>query len=258
MAILIVFLGFTVSCLSGFLGIGGGIVLAPALLYLPPLLGVGSFDMRAVAGFTITQSLFACLSGAFRHGHYRCVHRLLVLRMGTTMFLSALAGGILSHLIPNKTLMALFAALAIIAAVLMLLPKEDGEEIANPNQVPFNLPRAILIALVIGLLGGIVGQGGSFILIPLMLYVLKLPTRVVIGSNLVLVFLSSLAGFMGKLTTGQIELLPALLLAAAAVPGAQIGSVLSQRTGPKWLRALLAAVVALAAVKITLDVCIDS
>ena len=66
-AALIVLLGFMISILSGFLGIGGGIVMAPALLYLPPFLGLGVLDMRQVAGLTITQGLFACLSGAARH-----------------------------------------------------------------------------------------------------------------------------------------------------------------------------------------------
>jgi len=254
MAILILLLGFTISCLSGFLGIGGGIVLAPALLYLPILLGVGDLDMRAVTGLTITQSLFACLSGAIRHDKYRCVHHRLVAWMGTTIVISALAGAIISNWIPNETLMVVFAVLALVAAALMLLPKSDMEVTADPDQVPFNLPLAILIALVIGLLGGIVGQGGSFILIPLMLYVLKLPTRLVIGSSLSLVFLSSLAGFIGKATTGQIPLLPAVLLAVAALVGAQLGSVLSHHTRPKWLRIGLAVIVTLAAVGITVDV----
>jgi len=254
MAILILLLGFTISCLSGFLGIGGGIVLAPALLYLPSLLGMGGLDMRTVTGLTITQSLFACLSGAIRHDNYRCVHHRLVAWMGTVIVLSALAGAVISHWIPNETLMVIFALLALVAAVLMLFPKTDMEPTPDPGQVSFNLPLAILIALVIGLLGGIVGQGGSFILIPLMLYVLRLPTRLVIGSSLSLVFLSSLAGFIGKLSTGQIPFLPAALLAVAALLGARLGSVLSHHTRPKWLRIGLAVVVSMAAVGIAMDV----
>ena len=165
-----------------------------------------------------------------------------------------MVGAVISQWIPNQALMMVFAVLALIAAALMLLPKDDGEAIPDPSQVSFNLPMAIVIALVIGLLGGIVGQGGSFILIPLMLYVLKLPTRIVIGSSLTLVFLASLGGFAGKLATGQIPLLPAACLAVAALLGAQIGSVVSHHTRPRWLRFGLALVVTLAAVGITVDV----
>jgi len=251
--LLILFLGFTISCLSGLLGIGGGIVMAPALLYLPSLLGVGALDMREVAGLTIAQGLFACLSGAFRHHKYHCVHRPLVIWMGPTIVLAALAGAALSRGVTNETLMVIFAALAACAAVLMLFPRKGDDETFVPGEVKFNRPAALLIALTIGSLGGMVGQGGSFILIPLMLHVLRLPTRIVIGSNLALVFLSSLAGFAGKLATGQVPGILAVFLILGALPGAQIGSVLSHRTSPKLLRAALALVVAAAAVTMAFD-----
>lgn len=251
---LVLLLGFTISLLSGFLGIGGGIVMAPALLYLPPLLGVGALEMREVTGLTITQGLFACLSGALRHDKYHYVNRTLVLWMGGALLVSAFAGSMASKWIANDVLMMIFAGLASIAAVLICFPIDDGKVGPEADSQGFNIPLALLIALAIGTLGGIVGQGGSFILIPLMLYVLKLPIRVVIGSNLALVFFSSLAGFAGKLATGQIPLVPAAFLVAGAVPGAQLGGALSHRTGPGWLRIILAAVIGLAAFGIVLDV----
>ncbi|MGB3399620.1 MAG: sulfite exporter TauE/SafE family protein [Candidatus Deferrimicrobiaceae bacterium] len=254
LAVLILFTGFAVSCLSGFLGIGGGIVLAPALLYLPPAFGFIPLDMRQVAGLTITQGLFACLSGAWRHDRYRCVNRRLVVSMGIAITATALTGSVVSRWVANEVLMVIFAGLAVIAAMMMWLPKSEEHEVEDPNACRFNIPLAITIAAVIGFLGGLVGQGGSFILIPLMLHVLRLPTRVVIGSNLALVFLASLAGFIGKATTGQVPMLPAVLLVLAAVPGAQIGGILSHRTSPRWLRTTLAVVIALAAAGMIADV----
>ncbi len=251
--LLILFLGFTISFLSGLIGIGGGIAMAPALLYLPSLLGVGALDMRQVAGLTITQGLFACLSGAFRHYKYHCVSRPLVVWMGPAIVLAALAGATLSRGVTNEALMMIFAVLAACAAILMLLPRREGDGTPDPGRVKFSRPAALLIALTIGSLGGMVGQGGSFILIPLMLHVLRLPTRIVIGSNLALVFLSSLAGFAGKLATGQIPGVLAVFLILGALPGAQIGSVLSHRTSPKLLRAALALVVVAAAVTMAFD-----
>lgn len=251
-------LGFTISVLSGFVGIGGGIIMAPALLYLPPLVGVGRLGMREVAGLTITQGLFACLSGALGHHKHHHVHRRLVFWMGGSIVVAALAGAVISRWIANEAMMAIFAGLAILAAVLMCLPKEDRDEGGRADAHAFHLPLAVIIAITVGLLGGIVGQGGSFILIPLMLHILKLPTRVVIGSNLALVFLSSLAGFGGKLATGQVPPVPAVLIVIGALPGAQVGSVLSQRTKPRWLRTVLAVVIGLAALRIAADVLADA
>jgi uncharacterized protein len=254
LAVLILIVGFTVSCLSGLLGIGGGIVMAPALLYLPPAFGLEALDMRQVAGLTITQGLFACLSGAWRHDRYRCVNRRLVIAMGSAITAAALAGSVSSRWVANEVLMVVFAGLAAVAALMMWLPKSDGAEVEDPDAIRFHVPLAVSIAAAVGFLGGLVGQGGSFILIPLMLHALRLPTRVVIGSNLALVFLASLAGFAGKAATGQVPLLPAMLLVLAAVPGAQIGGILSHRTSPRWLRTTLAVVIALAAAGMITDV----
>jgi uncharacterized membrane protein YfcA len=254
LAVLIVSTGFAVSCLSGLLGIGGGIVMAPALLYLPPAFGFHALDMRQVAGLTITQGLFACLSGAWRHDRYRSVSRRLVISMGSAIAAAALTGSVVSRWVANEVLMVVFAGLAAVAALMMWLPKTEDHGAGDPDACLFHLPLAVSIALAIGFLGGLVGQGGSFILIPLMLHVLRLPTRVVIGSNLALVFLASLAGFAGKAATGQVPFLPAVLLVIAAVPGAQLGGILSHRTHPRWLRTTLAVVIALAAAGMITDV----
>ena len=227
--------------------------MAPALLYLPPLLGVGVLDMRQVTGLTITQGLFACLSGVIRHDRYRQVHRRLVLYMGGPLLLGALAGALLSGGIANEALMVLFSALALAAALLMALPLEEREGAEEASAYAFPVPLAVGIALAIGLLGGMVGQGGSFLLIPLMLHTLRLPTRVVIGSNLALVLFSSLAGFAGKAATGQVPFYLAVFLVAGALPGAQLGSVLSRRTPPRWLRLALAVVIGVAALGIAAD-----
>ncbi|MBI5904300.1 MAG: sulfite exporter TauE/SafE family protein [Deltaproteobacteria bacterium] len=254
MAVLIFFVGFAVSCLAGLVGIGGGIIMAPALLYLPPAFGFVPLDMRQVAGLTITQGLFACLSGAWRHDTYRSVNRRLVVSMGSAITAAALTGSVVSRWVENAVLMMVFAGLAALAAIMMWLPKSEDQEVEDPNACRFNIPLAASIAAAIGFLGGLVGQGGSFILVPLMLHALRLPTRVVIGSNLALVFLSSLAGFAGKVATGQVPPIPAVLLVLAAVPGAQIGSILSHRTSPRWLRTTLAVIVGVAAVGMIADV----
>ena len=245
-------LGLGVSVLSGLLGIGGGIILAPALLYLPSWLGIDSLDMRAVAGLTMTQALFACLSGALRHQSHHSICWPLVRCMGLTIAGASFAGAVASSVVRNETLMALFAFLALGAALLMILPQEDQP--SPQGDVPsFRRPVAVAIALCVGFLGGLVGQGGSFILIPLMLWLLRLPLRIVVGSNLAIVALASLSGFLGKLLTHQIPLPLAAALVLGAVPGAQVGGVLSRRTPAPVLRGLLAVVILIAATKIGYD-----
>ncbi len=248
----VLLLGLGISFISGLLGIGGGIVLAPALLYLPPILGVGGFEMRAVAGLTMTQALFACLSGAWRHRKYDFVCWPLVRCMGLTILVASFAGAVASRAVRNEVLMGIFALLALTAALLMVLPQEEKPSTGG-DAPPFSRPSAVAIALSIGFLGGLVGQGGSFILIPLMLVLLRLPIRIVLGSNLAIVALASFSGFLGKLLTHQIPLELGAALVLGAIPGAQMGGVISRRTPTPFLRHALALIILLAAIKVGYD-----
>ncbi len=94
------------------------------------------------------------------------------------------------------------------------------------------------------------GQTGAFIIIPVMLYVLGIPTRTTIGSSLGVVFLAGIAGTLGKAAAGKIAYGPALFLVAGALLGAQGGGLLSQATGRAFLRHVLAVLIAAAAARI--------
>lgn len=252
--LMVLLLGLGGGFLSGLLGIGGGIVMAPALLYVLPLTGAATLGMKVVTGLTITHGLFASLSGAVRHGSYDFVSRPLVTFMGVPIAIFALGGALLSRSVSDSVLGAVFATLALTAAVIMFIPQPQRDIEVSPRKVTFNRGGAIAIAASIGFLGGLVGQGGSFILIPLMLAVLKIPTRVALGSNLAIVFCASVAGFIGKWSTGQVPIPLAAALVIGAVPGAQLGAFLSRRTRPFTLRLVLACVIAVAAVRIWYDV----
>jgi len=249
--LIVAFLGFIVSFISGILGIGGGIIMAPLLLYVPPLLGMGNFDMKTVSGLTITQGVFAGLSGVIPHSKHKAVNKELIIFMGTSILIGSLIGGVASKWISDTVLLLIFAVLAIIAAITILLPLEKKQEEELPDKLNFNKTLAIIIAFIIGLLGGMVGQGGSFILIPLMIYILKIPPRLAMGSNLGIVFLSSISGFIGKVITNQIPWLLALALLLGTIPGAWIGALFSNKIQLPLLRYALAAIIIIASLRIT-------
>jgi uncharacterized membrane protein YfcA len=243
-------LGLLTGFLSGMLGIGGGIVMAPLLLYLPPLFGFEPIPMRMVAGLTIVQGLVACISGALAHRQFRMVSERLTWYMGISIFITAMVGGAGAGYVSNQILLFIFAGLAFSAAFLMLLPVKGECENPDVNCLTFYRWRAVTSASTVGLLGGLIGQGGSFILIPLMTSFVRIPTRIAIGSNLAIVLLSSMAGFIGKATTGQIEWLMAVPIVLAVVPAARAGSLVSRRVPVLGLKRALAVLVAIAAIRI--------
>jgi len=240
-----VFTGF----ISGLLGIGGGIVMAPLLLFLPPLFGLEPYSMRIVAGLTIVMGLLGCLSGGLTHRKFDYVSSSLSTIMGVSIFMAAFVGGTATRFVPNDLLLFIFACMAFAAAVLMFAPIKHDVESPDANGLLFCRSRAVTAATGVGLLGGLVGQGGSFILIPLMTNYVKIPTRIAIGSNLAIVFLSSLAAFIGKAFTGQIEWLLSIPILLTVIPAAFLGSHVSRRVPVRWLRKLLAVLIAFAAIR---------
>lgn len=243
-------LGLATGFLSGLLGIGGGIIMAPLLLYLPPLFGFDPLSMHTVAGLTIVQGLAACIAGGLTHRKLPYFSGQLVAWMGGVLFVTSFAGGMASAVTANELLLIIFAVMAFIAAFLLIFPSETDTEYPEVSGLSFKKGRAVSVAGTIGFLGGLVGQGGSFILIPLMTSFMNIPTRIAIGSNLAIVFLATLAAFLGKALTSQIEWLLSLPVVITVLPGAIIGAHISQKVSVRMLRTLLAVCIALAAVRI--------
>ncbi len=248
--LLIGVLGMFTGFISGMLGIGGGIVMAPLLLYVPGWLDFPPLSMRVVAGLTIVQGLVACLSGALTHRKFHFVSNKLTLWMGITIFLTALIGGATAEHVPNNLLLILFASMAMLAAILIFIPTQSDSEHPDIASFSFNRIKSVVTAGSVGLLGGLVGQGGSFILIPLMTSFMQVPTRIAIGSNLAIVLLSSLAAFLGKALTGQIVWSLAVPIMVTAIPAAYLGSMVSHRVPVARLRMILAICIALAALRV--------
>lgn len=248
--LLIGFLGIICGFLSGLLGIGGGIIMAPLLLYVPPLFGFGTLPMRIVAGLTIVQGLVACIAGVIAHNRFNFVSGRLASWMGITIFIASLIGGAAANYIDNRILLFIFGGLALTASILIFIPKNEDYEAPDINTLEFDRWRAVTTSGGVGLLGGLVGQGGSFILIPLMTSYVRIPTRIAVGSNLAIVLLSTAAAFIGKALTGQIEWLMTLPIILTVIPAASLGGRISHRVPVLVLRRILAVLIALAAIRI--------
>ncbi len=221
----------------------------PLLLYVPPLLGVGQLDMKAVAAISMVQVLSASLSGLIVHHKNRFVSKSLLLYMGISNAIGNLAGSIFSKHTKSDLLLAIFATMAVIAAVVMFIPKREQGENISPDELMYNKPLSIFISLSIGSFGGMVGAPGAFIYIPAMLYLLNIPTRIVIGSTLGIVLMGAITGTIGKMTTGQIIWPYAIALVTGTVPGAQIGGNISKNVNTKYLRLAIAVIIAVTGVR---------
>ena len=240
--------------LSGMLGIGGGIIMFPLLLYAPPMLGLPAIGIKSITGLTITQAFFAGLSALAFYKKERLINRGLVLTLGLALFCSSLAGSLFSKTAGDKPLLVIYGMLALFAAVMMLIPRNYERDGLKNEDVNFNKPLAIIYGVAAGFLLGMVGQAGAFLTIPLMLYVLRIPLRVAVGSTLAIGLFSSTATLIGKIATGQVRVDMAAALLIGAIPMAYAGGAIGKRTHTKFLKWLLAAIICATAVKIWSDI----
>ncbi|ARJ39227.1 hypothetical protein SporoP8_10315 [Sporosarcina ureae] len=251
--ITIFLIGFVGSFLSGMMGIGGAIVKYPMLLFIPALLGFTAFTPHEVSGITAVEVFFASLSGVLAYRKSNLILKPLVLYMGISVLVGSVLGGAGSSMLSEATVNVIYGVLAVMAAIMMFIPKKnlDNQPI---DEITFNRFIASSAAFIIGLAAGIVGAGGAFIMVPIMLVVLKIPTRVTIATSLAITLLSSVGSASGKLLTGQVPYGPALVMIIASIIAAPIGVKVSRKVNTKVLQSILAVLIIASAVKIWWDI----
>ena len=252
LAALLAGLGFAGAFVSGLVGVGGAIVMIPLLYYVPPLTGLGSLDIKAVAGITMVQVVTATAVGAWAHGRRGEVHRALALTGGAAMAAGAFVGAIGSNYASGRLLLAVFALMTTAALPLMLVPPTRLPE-GDPTMA-FNRRAAIGYPAVIGLMSGLVGAGGAFLTVPALIALVRVPVRLAIGTSLAMTSLAAVMGALGKAVTGQIPLGPAGAVVLGSLAGARVGAGLSGRVPTDWLRAVLFALIAMVTVRVWAEV----
>jgi len=250
--ITIFLIGFIGSFLSGMVGIGGSIIKYPMLLYIPPLLGMAAFSAHEVAGVSAIQVFFATIAGVWAYRKSGLINKTLIIYMGSSILIGSFIGGYGSSAMSEGGVNLVYGILATIAAIMMFVPKKGLDDIPA-NQVTFNKWLAAGLAFIVGIGAGIVGAAGAFILVPIMLVVLKIPTRMTIATSLAITFISSIGSTVGKIATDQVLYGPAAIMIVASIIAAPIGAKIGQKTNTKILQRLLAFLILGTAIKIWLD-----
>lgn len=272
--LLILGMGAAVGFLSGLFGVGGGFILTPLLIFsgIPPVVAVAS---------TANQIIAASVSGVIAHWRRKQVD----FKMGGVLIGGGIAGTGLgiwifdyletvgqSDLVISLSyvvLLGTIGGLMLYESVGVILRARRGAPNPTPktgqhlwiHRLPFRMRfrrsrlyisviGPVVLGFLVGLMTTIMGVGGGFVLVPVMIYLLQMPTSVVIGTSLFqIIFVTSAATLLHALSTKSVDVVLSMLLAVGGVIGAQAGARFGLRLSGEQLRAMLAIVVLLIGIR---------
>ena len=273
----ILILSAIVGVLSGLFGVGGGFLMTPFLIFLgiPPAYAVANeannILATSVSGSTThylkntldyKMGLMIVIGGAigtslgiFTFSYFKGIGKIDTVISLAYMYILAIIGSLMlveslgeidkakRNVLVKKKLHVHYWIHGL--PLRMRFPKSKlYESIFTP----------IVIGLVVGFIAAIMGIGGAFILVPAMIYIIKMPTKLVPGTSLfVTIFVSVIVTFLHSFNYGSIDLLLVFLLVIGSIIGVQIGQKLGEKIDSSGLRALMAILILAVGIAIAYD-----
>lgn len=228
MLALTVALAVVVGLTLGLLGGGGSILTVPLLVYVA---GLGAKEAIAASLVVVGVTSAVSVIGHARAGRVRWRTGLI---FGTAGMAGAFAGGFLGGHLPGQLLMVAFALMMVATAVAMLRGRKNVDPSAAPSELP--VARVLLDGVVVGLVTGLVGAGGGFLVVPTLALLGGLPMGVAVGTSLLVIAMKSFAGVIGYLASVSIDWGLVAMVTAAAVVGSLLGARLAGRIPEDALR----------------------
>jgi len=275
-------LGLAVGVISGMFGIGGGFIMTPMLIFLgvPPAIAVGTGASQ------VTASSVSGAIGQWQRGNVDLAMGIFLIAGGLVgvamgvrlqLFLKEIGQLELFINLCYVVLLGTIGSLMLIESVRAILrsaaPKGTPTRLTRHHNFLHGLPLkrryrtaklyistlpVVAIGAVVGWLTAIMGVGGGFLLIPALIYVLRVPTRVALGtSSFQVIFVTMVATVLQSINIHSVDIMLGFPLMVGGVIGAQIGVRLGERLAAAQLRAVLAALVLFVAVRMALTIVIQ-
>ena len=237
-------LGFGIGLSLGLLGGGGSLLTVPALVYL-----VGQTPQAAV---TTSLAIVGANSmvGAMFHGSHGRLDWKVALAFGSAGMLVSYLSANLSRQISPELLLVIFAFLMAGIGLMLLFRRAKEDDVADRVK-----PLWLVLAsgAGVGLLTGILGVGGGFLVVPALVMLVGLPVQMAVGTSLTIIAMNSIAGFLGHIRSSSLDWMVTLVFTSAGLLGTFLGMRLSRRLSPSKLQKAFAVFVIALAVFLLID-----
>jgi len=280
--LVVLFMGAAVGFLSGMFGVGGGFLITPLLIFynIPPAIAVATGANQVIAS-SFSGSLAHLKRGTldFKLGFVLLGGGIIGSTVGVWVFALLRSVGQLDLFISllYVALLGTVGGLMLVESLNSMRAARGGENISLkksgqhnwihrlPLKMRFRASKLFVsvipvlgIGAVIGFLASIMGVGGGFIMVPALIYLLKVPTNVVVGTSLFhIMFTAAYTTIVHATTNQSVDVILALLLMVGGVAGAQYGARAGQKLRGEQLRALLALLVLAVALRLAFDLFIQ-
>ena len=224
-------LGFGIGLSLGLMGGGGSLLTVPALVYL-----VGQTPQAAVTTSLAIVGANSLMGASFHRAQGMLNWKVALSFGGAGMLVAYLAAG-LSNMLPEAVLLVAFAIVMLLVGGLMLTRgNSNSAEISKPR----SLPVVIASGVGVGLMTGILGVGGGFLIVPALVILVGLPMQMAVGTSLIIIAMNSLAGFLGHAGDGSFNLTLTAIFTAAGLVGTFAGARLNKRLPAEKLQKVFA------------------
>ena len=243
----IVIIGFAAAILIGvslgLIGGGGSILTVPVLVYI---LGVDPVLATAYSLFVVGSTSLVGAGTYMKKGlvNYKtalvfAIPSFIAVFLTRKFLVPALPDPLFTvgeAIITKNIGIMVFFALIMLAASFSMIKGKKGGDVADEEEVKFNFPIIALEGSVVGVITGIVGAGGGFLIIPALVLLAKLPMKMAVGTSLLIIAAKSLIGFLGDLSSQTIDWQMLLIFTSLSIVGIFIGSALSKKINEKILK----------------------
>ncbi len=235
-------LGYALAVLVGIslglIGSGGSILTVPILVYVmavEPVLAT-AYSLFVVGATALVGGIRNATEGKvdFRTAVVFGIPSIATVYLTRAYLIPLIPDTLFSvgdfQLTKSVALMVLFAVVMMMASVSMIRPSKQGEDNESSATIRYNYPMILLEGSLVGILTGLVGAGGGFLIIPALVLLARMPMKLAVGTSLFIIAAKSLLGFLGDLQNREgIDWLLLSLFTAFSVVGIFIGSFLSKK-----------------------------